>query len=144
MKPDAIQRNLIGEIIQRFENKGLRLCAIKLVQPNTETVKKQYEDLKTAPFFNDILNFFCSGPICCTVWEGRNAVSIARKLIGKTHPEDAEPGSIRGDYCCGKGRNLVHASDSLESANREINIWFKPNEILEYKKSIDSWLYPKE
>ena len=104
MKPDAIQRNLVGDIIQRFERKGLRLVAIKLVQPDKSTVKEQYHDLVKAPFFHDIMSFFCSGPVCASVWEGENAVHLARKLIGKTHPEDAEPGSIRGksykQYLC--------------------------------------------
>lgn len=143
IKPDAVQRNLIGEIINRFEQKGLKLCAIKIVIPDPSIVKKQYASLQNASFFSDILEFFTSGPIIAMVWEGENIITVARRLVGKTHPEDAEPGSIRGDFCSGKGRNLVHASDSIDSADREIAIWFRKDELIQYSKSIDQWVYPR-
>lgn len=143
IKPDAVQRDLIGEVISRFEKKGLKLCAIKLVIPDSDIVKKQYASLQNASFFGDILDFFTSGPIVAMVWEGENIITVARRLIGKTHPEDAEPGSIRGDYCSGKGRNLVHTSDSADSASREINIWFRDDELVKYTKGIDKWVFPQ-
>jgi nucleoside-diphosphate kinase len=142
IKPDGVQRNLIGEIISRFEQKGLKLRAIKLIIPDSAIVKKQYASLQNASFFNDIMDFFTSGPIVAMVWEGENIITVARRLVGKTHPEDAEPGSIRGDFCSGKGRNLVHASDSIESADKEIAIWFQEDELVKYSKSIDQWVYP--
>jgi nucleoside-diphosphate kinase len=141
IKPDGVQRCLIGEIIQRFERKGLKLCAIKMLIPKMETVTMHYSDLQHAPFFRDLVDFYCSGPVVATVWEGENAIAISRKLVGKTHPEDSEPGSIRGDYCIGKGRNLVHASDNIISAKREIGIWFQPEELIQYSKVIESSTY---
>ena len=142
IKPDGVQRNLIGEIISRFEQKGLKLRAIKLVIPDSVIVKKQYASLQNASFFSDIMEFFTSGPIVAMVWEGENIITVARRLVGKTHPEDAEPGSIRGDFCSGKGRNLVHASDSIDSADREIAIWFRDEELVKYSKSLDQWVHP--
>jgi nucleoside-diphosphate kinase len=141
LKPDSIQRNLVGKIIRRFEEKGLKLCGMKLIIPEYRKAEEQYIDLKDTPFFSELMKFYCSGPIVATVWEGHNAISISRRLIGRTHPHSAEPGSIRGDYCIGVGRNLVHASDSAGAAEKEINLWFEPQELITYSKSIDTWLY---
>ena len=140
IKPDAVQRNLIGEIIKRVEGKGLKVVALKLIRPSTEVVMEHYGEHKNQYFYQDLTGFFLSGPIVALVLEGCDAIRIVRKLVGKTQPEDAEPGTIRGDYCLGKGRNLVHASDSAESANREIGLWFDPSEIVDYSKTIDQWV----
>jgi nucleoside-diphosphate kinase len=140
IKPDAVQRNLIGEIIKRVEGKGLKVVALKLIRPSTDVVMEHYGEHKDQYFYQDLTGFFLSGPIVALVLEGCDAIRIVRKLVGKTQPEDAEPGTIRGDYCLGKGRNLVHASDSAESAAREIGLWFAPSEIIEYSKTIDQWV----
>lgn len=140
IKPDAVQRNLIGEIIKRVEGKGLKVVALKLIRPSADVVMEHYGEHKDQYFFQDLTGFFLSGPIVALVLEGCNAIRVVRKLVGKTQPEDAEPGTIRGDYCLGKGRNLVHASDSAESAIREIGLWFAPDEIIEYSKTIDQWV----
>jgi nucleoside-diphosphate kinase len=140
IKPDAVQRNLIGEIIKRVEQKGLTVVALKLIRPSVELVSEHYGEHKEQYFFQDLVSFFLSGPIVAMVLEGCNAIEIVRKLIGKTQPEDAEAGTIRGDYCFGKGRNLVHASDSIENAAREIGLWFSEGEIVSYSKTIDQWV----
>lgn len=140
IKPDAVQRNLIGEIIKRVEQKGLTVVALKLLRPSLELVSEHYGEHKEQYFFQDLVSFFLSGPIVAMVLEGCNAIDIVRKLIGKTQPEDAEAGTIRGDYCFGKGRNLVHASDSTENAAREIGLWFSDGEIISYSKTIDQWV----
>lgn len=140
IKPDAVQRNLIGEIIKRVERKGLTVVALKLMRPSVELVSEHYGEHKEQYFYQDLVNFFLSGPIVAMVLEGCNAIDIVRKLIGKTQPEDAEAGTIRGDYCFGKGRNLVHASDSAENAAREIGLWFSEGEIVTYSKTIDQWV----
>ena len=140
IKPDAVQRNLIGEIIKRVEGKGLKVVALKLIRPSTDLVMEHYGEHRDQYFYQDLTGFFLSGPIVALVLEGCDAIRVVRKLVGKTQPEDAEPGTIRGDYCLGKGRNLVHASDSAESANREIGLWFAPSEIIEYSKTIDQWV----
>lgn len=144
LKPDTIQRNLIGEVISRLEKKGLKVVALKLIRPTREIITEHYSDHKDQPFFTDILNFFLSGPIVIMALEGCNAIHVVRKLIGKTQPEDAEAGTIRGDYCFGKGRNLVHASDTVENAKKELNLWFKDEEILDYSKVIDQWVIVKD
>jgi|Transcript_27606 nucleoside-diphosphate kinase len=144
LKPDTIQRNLMGEIISRLENKGLKVVALKLIRPTQELITEHYSDHKDQHFFKDILDFFLSGPIVIMALEGNNAIHVVRKLIGSTQPEDAEAGTIRGDYCFGKGRNLVHASDTIENAKRELHLWFKDEEILCYRKIIDQWVILKD
>ena len=141
IKPDAVHRCLIGEIIKRIEQKGLKLVAMKLLRPSEYLVREHYKDLIEKPFFVDILEFLTSGPCVAMVWEGCNAIEIIRKLVGKTHPGDAEIGTIRGDFCVGIGRNLVHSSDSSYSAEREISIWFDESDIISYSQSNFQWLY---
>ena len=140
IKPDAVQRNLIGEILKRVEQKGLKVVALKMLRPSRDLVSKHYEEHENAYYFTDMVDFFLSGPIVTMVLEGCNAIDIVRKLVGKTQPEDANPGTIRGDYCFGKGRNLVHASDSISSAKREIELWFSSDEVVPYSKTIDQWV----
>jgi nucleoside-diphosphate kinase len=131
LKPDTIERKLVGEILQRIERKGFKLLGMKLLRPSTEIVEKHYAEHKGKSFYQGLVDFFLSGPILAMVWEGDKAVELMRLLVGKTHPEDAQPGTIRGDYCYQRGMNLVHSSDSVESAQREINIWFRPEELIE-------------
>lgn len=140
IKPDAVQRNLVGEIIKRFECKGLKVIGMKMIRPQEKIIMEHYSEHKHQPFFRDLVDFFSSGPIVAMVIEGKNAIHITRKLIGKTQPEDAEPGTIRGDFCFGKGRNLVHSSDSIDNAIREINLWFQSDELIRYSKTIDGWV----
>lgn len=140
LKPDAVQRNLIGECIGRLERKGLKVVAMKMIRPSEDKVFEHYAEHHDKPFFHDLTDFFLSGPIVCLVCEGVDAIHLARMVVGKTHPAEALPGTIRGDFCSGKGRNLVHASDSLVSAAREIALWFDRSEILSYEKNIDHWV----
>lgn len=140
IKPDAVQRNLIGEILKRVEQKGLKVVALKMLRPSRDLVSQHYKEHKDAYYFTDLVDFFLSGPIVTMVLEGCNAIDIVRKVVGKTQPEDADPGTIRGDYCFGKGRNLVHASDSMSSAKREIELWFSSDELVPYSKTIDQWV----
>jgi nucleoside-diphosphate kinase len=140
IKPDAVQRNLVGDIISRFERKGLKIVGLKIMKPSAEILSRHYGEHKSQPFYPDLIGFISSGPIVAMVVEGKDSIHIARKLVGRTQPEDAEPGTIRGDYCLGKGRNLVHSSDSAETAESEISLWFQEDELLYYSKSIDHWV----
>ncbi|SRR6056297_503547 len=140
VKPDGIQRALLGEIIERFENKGLKLVGLKLLRMDEEMARKHYKEHENKEFFNNLLEFITSGPVVAMVWEADNAVYIGRKLVGPTTPNEAEPGTIRGDFCINTQFNLIHASDSIESARKEIDIFFEENEILNYEKSIRHWL----
>lgn len=125
VKPDGVQRQLIGEILSRFERKGLQLAGAKLMQVSEQMAENHYAEHKGKPFFGELVEFITSGPVFAMVWEGENVVEITRQLIGKTNPKDALPGTIRGDYGMFVGKNIIHGSDSLESAEREIDIFFK-------------------
>lgn len=129
VKPDGVSKGLIGEIISRLERKGLRLTAIKLLHPTLEQAKNHYSVHEGKSFFEHLIDFFTSGPIVAMVWEGPRAITLIRKLAGETHPEAAAPGTIRGDFAFERGKNIVHSSDSVESAEREIFVWFEPNEL---------------
>ncbi|MGI6307787.1 MAG: nucleoside-diphosphate kinase [Dethiobacteria bacterium] len=144
LKPDAVQRNLIGEIICRFEKKGLKPVALKMLEISRETAEKHYAEHKGKPFFDDLVNFITSGPVVAMIWEGKEAIQVARKMMGNTDPQEAPPGTIRGDYGLFTGNNIVHGSDSLESAAREISLFFSPEEIINYHKSTDPWIYGEE
>ncbi|MBS4021248.1 MAG: nucleoside-diphosphate kinase [Dethiobacter sp.] len=141
VKPDGVQRNLIGEIISRFENKGLQLVALKLMQIHPELASNHYGEHKGKPFYNDLIEFITSGPVVAMVWQGLNAVSVIRAMMGKTNPAEAAPGTIRGDLALFMGNNVVHGSDSNESAQREISIFFKPDELVSYTSAGDTWVY---
>jgi len=143
IKPDGIERNLIAEIISRFEKRGYKLVAIKLVQPTENFAKEHYDDLKAKPFFPGLVKYFSSGPVLAMIWEGQDVILQGRKLIGATNPAQAEPGSIRGDLCIQTGRNIIHGSDSPEAASHEINLWFKANDALSYDPSTTKWIYEK-
>jgi nucleoside-diphosphate kinase len=140
VKPDGVQRNLVGEIISRFERKGLQLVGLKLLQISPELAEKHYGEHQGKPFYGELVNFITSGPVVAMVWQGQNAISLARTMMGKTNPADAAPGTIRGDFAVFMGNNVIHGSDSPESADREINLFFNPDEITDYNKATDFWL----
>ena len=140
LKPDAVHRRLLGAITQRFEHKGLRLVAIKLVQADRTLAEKHYAVHKGKPFYDSLLQFLTSGPTVAMVWEGREAVTVARNLIGSTDGAKAPPGTIRGDYGISVQNNLIHGSDSPDNANLEIGLWFKPDELLNYALVDAAWV----
>jgi len=142
VKPDGVQRGLIGEVISRLERRGLKLVAAKLMNVSRELAEEHYAALKEKPFFPDLISFITSGPVMAMVWEGPNAISIIRKTMGATNPANAEPGTIRADFACDVSYNVVHGSDSPESAAREIKLWF--GEVGEsYGRAVDQWIYPR-
>lgn len=141
LKPDAVQRGLIGEIVSRFEKKGLKVVALKLINVTKELAHTHYAEHKEKPFFRGLVDFITSGPTLSMVIEGENAIAVVRKLVGKTNPQEAEPGTIRHDFGMVTGRNLIHASDSAGSASREISLFFKKDEIIEYRLVHEKWVY---
>ncbi|KAL4651388.1 nucleoside diphosphate kinase 3-like [Castanea sativa] len=141
IKPDGVQRGLISEIISRFERKGFKLVAVKIVIPSKDFAQKHYHDLKERPFFNGLCDFLSSGPVLAMVWEGEGVIKYGRKLIGATDPQKSEPGTIRGDLAVVVGRNIIHGSDGPETAKDEINLWFKPEELVTYTSNSEKWVY---
>ncbi|XP_068644341.1 nucleoside diphosphate kinase IV, chloroplastic/mitochondrial-like [Aristolochia californica] len=141
IKPDGVQRGLIAEIVSRFERKGYKLVAIKLVVPTNEFAQKHYHDLKERPFFSGLCDFLSSGPVLAMVWEGEGVIKYGRKLIGATDPQKSEPGTIRGDLAVVVGRNIIHGSDGPETAKDEINLWFHPEELVSYSSNAEKWIY---
>jgi len=140
VKPDGVQRGLIGEIVGRFERKGLKLVGAKLMQIPIDMAELHYAEHKGKDFYADLLAFITSSPVFAMVWEGDNAVAQARALIGKTNSLEADPGTIRSDFALHTRFNLIHGSDSIESAAREIGIFFKEDELVTYDKAIQSWI----
>ncbi|CAA0806952.1 Nucleoside diphosphate kinase II- chloroplastic [Striga hermonthica] len=140
IKPDGVQRGLVGEIISRFEKKGFKLTGLKLFQCPKELAEEHYKDLQSRPFFPKLTDYITSGPVVCMAWEGVGIVASARKLIGATNPLDANPGTIRGDLAVHTGRNVVHGSDSPENGKREIALWFKEGELCEWTPAQEPWL----
>ncbi|MDT3994465.1 nucleoside-diphosphate kinase [Mammaliicoccus sp. H-M34] len=143
IKPDAVQRNLIGEVVSRLEQKGLKLVAAKLYQANEDLAKEHYAEHVEKPFFNNLVSFITSGPVFAMVVEGNNVVEVTRTIVGETNPAKAAPGTIRGDYGIDLGRNIIHGSDSNESAEREIGLWFDKSELNNYKLNNENWVYEK-
>lgn len=141
VKPDGVQRQLIGDIVSRFERKGLQMVGAKLMTIPVELAEQHYGEHKGKPFYDNLVQFITSGPVFAMVWEGENVVELTRKMMGKTNPKDAEPGTIRGDYCMYVSKNIIHGSDSTESADREISLFFNENELVSYNKAINSWIY---
>ena len=141
LKPDAVQRGLIGKILNRFEEKGLKIVAMKMIFVEKEKAHKHYEEHKKKPFFNGLIEFITSGPVCMVGIEGESAVDVVRTMVGETDPKKSQPGSIRHDFGMHVGRNLIHASDSVESAEKEMNIFFRPEEIVEWKHNQYCWIY---
>jgi len=140
IKPDGVHRNLAGEVINRFESKGYKLVAIKVIVPSKQHAEKHYADLSSRPFFPGLVKYFSSGPVVAMVWEGKGVIAGGRKLVGATDPNAAEPGTIRGDHAISIGRNIIHGSDSPESAKAEISLWFKDEDIAEYELAEDKWI----
>ena len=141
IKPDGVQRGLIGQIISRFETKGFKLVGMKLCAPGKEKFEEHYADLSSKGFFAGLIQYAISGPVCAMVWEGDNAVLTGRKMLGATKPFDSAPGTIRGDFCIDVGRNIIHGSDSVESANKEIALWFADNELATWTNHSSTWIY---
>ena len=139
IKPDGVQRGLIGNIVSRFESKGFKLLALKLITPTRELAEKHYGVHKERPFFSGLVEFITSGPVVAMIWEGDSVIAGARKLIGSTKPSEAEAGTIRGDLASNIGRNVIHGSDANETAQFEINLWFKPSEINSWEPSDIAW-----
>ncbi|KAK9049462.1 hypothetical protein SSX86_030967 [Deinandra increscens subsp. villosa] len=140
IKPDGVQRGLVGEIIYRFEKKGFKLKGLKLFQCPKDLAEEHYKDLSSKPFFPKLISYITSGPVVCMAWEGVGVVASARKLIGATNPLQAEPGTIRGDLAVQTGRNVVHGSDSPENGKREIALWFKDEELTEWTPVQTPWV----
>lgn len=140
VKPDGVQRNVIGEIVSRFEKKGYHLAGAKLMQIPTELAEQHYGEHKERPFFGELVEFITSGPVFAMVWEGENVILTARHMMGATNPKDAAPGTIRGDFAVTVGKNIIHGSDSAESAEREIGLFFKEEELVSYEKTMNSWV----
>jgi nucleoside-diphosphate kinase len=140
IKPDGVQRGLVGEIIRRFENKGFTLVGLKFLQVSRELAEQHYDVHRDRPFFASLVEFITSSPVVAMVWEGEGVVASARKIIGATNPLTAEPGTIRGDFGINIGRNLSHGSDALETAQREIALWFKDEELVAWEPHLTPWL----
>jgi nucleoside-diphosphate kinase len=140
IKPDGVQRGLIGEIVRRFEAKGFTLVGLKFMKVSKELAEQHYDVHRERPFFPGLVEFITSGPVIAMVWEGEGVVASARKIIGATNPLTAEPGTIRGDFGINIGRNLIHGSDALETAQREISLWFKDEELVNWQPHLTPWL----
>ncbi len=141
VKPDGVQRGLVGRILQRFEDRGLKITAIKMMRIPRELAERHYEEHKGKGFYEPLLGYITSGPVVCMVLEGENAVAAVRAMMGKTNPQDAATGTIRGDFSQVTGRNIVHGSDSAESAKREIKLFFNDYEVQKYEKIDEPWLF---
>ncbi|XP_052858837.1 nucleoside diphosphate kinase [Drosophila gunungcola] len=141
VKPDGVQRGLVGKIIQRFEQKGFKLVALKHTWASKELLEKHYADLSARPFFPGLVNYMNSGPVVPMVWEGLNVVKTGRQMLGATNPADSLPGTIRGDFCIQVGRNIIHGSDAVESAEKEIALWFNEKELVTWTPAANDWIY---
>ncbi len=141
IKPDGVQRSLVGEVVKRLETKGFTLVGLKMMAVSRELAEKHYDVHKEKAFFKGLVDFITSSPVVATVWEGEGVVASARKIIGVTNPLSAEPGTIRGDYGISIGRNLIHGSDAVETARDEIALWFKDEELVSWEPATKTWLY---
>lgn len=141
IKPDAIQQGLAGEIISRLEKKGLKIVAMKMLHMDKNLAQRHYAIHKGKAFFDDLVNFITSSPVIAIVFQGKNAVEIIRQMMGETDPAKAHSGTIRGDFGIDIGHNLVHGSDSLENASKEIDLFFSAEEIFNYNRELDTWIY---
>jgi len=140
VKPDGVQRGLVGDIIGRFEKRGFKLIALKLVHSTREHLEQHYEDLKEKPFFPGLIKYMVSGPVVAMVWEGLDAVKTGRSMLGATNPLASNPGTIRGDYALAVGRNICHGSDCVENAEKEIKLWF-PEGTVQYSHDLAHWIF---
>ncbi|MBC2267878.1 nucleoside-diphosphate kinase [Listeria sp. FSL L7-0083] len=140
VKPDGVERGLIGEILAKIEKKGIKLVAGKLMQIDRKLAEQHYAEHIGKPFFEDLIGFITSGPVFAMVLEGDDVIKTARQMMGKTNPLEADSGTIRAEYAIHTNRNVIHGSDSPESAKREIQLFFEPHEILSYEKVVDAWI----
>jgi nucleoside-diphosphate kinase len=143
LKPDAVQRKITGQIISRFENKGLTLIAMKMIHISEELANKHYDIHKGKPFYESLIKFITSSPVIATVWEGENAIKTIRNIVGATNPQDATPGSIRGDFALSMTFNMIHASDAPDTAEKEISLFFDESELIEYSSTVSKWIIPE-
>ncbi len=141
IKPDGVQRRLVGKIIERFEQAGLKIVAMKFMAVPMELAEKHYEVHKGKPFYEGLIKYITSGPVVAMVMEGENVIERVRTLVGATDPQKAAPGTIRGDFCQHIGRNAIHASDGKETAEKEIALWFGDDEIVDYNMDDEKWVY---
>lgn len=141
IKPDGVQRNLVGTIVERLENKGFKIAGAKLMHVSEELAKTHYQEHADKPFFGELVDFITSGPVFAMVLEGENVIDTARLVVGSTNPQQAAPGTIRGDFGLTVGKNIIHGSDSKESAEREISLFFNDSEVLDYNLSNTDWIY---
>src|SRR5512144_2697542 len=143
VKPDGVQRGLIGEVISRLERRGLRLVAAKFMQVSRELAERHYAVHKGKQFYDGLISYITSAPVMAMVWEGPNAVSAVRQTMGTTRPTEAAPGTLRHDFALEVGRNLTHASDEPANAEKEVALWFKPDELVEWTRDVDRWIFEK-
>jgi len=141
VKPDGVQRRLVGEVISCFERRGLKIVGLKMLWITPELAAKHYAEHREKPFFQGLVNFITSGPVVAMVLEGQNAISVVREMMGATDPQKAQPGTIRGTYGIDVGRNIVHGSDSASSAQREISLFFQEEELFDYSLDLEKWIY---
>lgn len=139
LKPGVLNRRLVGEVISRLEKKGLKLVGLKLMNISPELASKHYAEHKGKPFYDPLVDYITSGPVVAMVWQGDDSVALVRKMAGSTKPEDAQPGTIRGDFCIHTTNNIIHASDSDENAAREISLFFEDNELIDWEDQAAKW-----
>ena len=140
IKPDGVQRGLIGPIVERFERRGLKLVGMKFMQMSRELAERHYAIHQGKPFYDSLVNYITSGPIVAMAWEGKEAIAVARSTVGATNPVAAAPGTIRGDFGVEIGRNLVHGSDSPENGEQEVALFFNPAELVEWSRDVEGWI----
>jgi nucleoside-diphosphate kinase len=143
VKPDGVQRGLIGEVISRLERRGLRLVAAKFMNVRRQLAETHYAIHKGKPFYDGLISYITSAPVMAMVWEGPNAVAAVRQTMGATRPTEAAPGTIRHDFALEVGRNLTHASDEPSNAEKEVALWFKKEELVDWKREVDKWIFEK-
>ncbi len=144
VKPDGVQRGLIGEVIGRLERRGLRLVGMKFMQIDRDLAERHYGEHKGKGFYEGLVGYISSGPVVAMVWEGVNTIQIVRDMMGKTRPQESAPGTIRGDFAIEVGRNIVHGSDGPDSARREIDLFFSSEELVEWGRTIDPWVFENQ
>ena len=140
VKPDGVQRGLVGTVIKRFEDKGLQIAGLKLMHVTEDLAREHYKEHVGKPFFDGLLNFITSSPVAAIAVDGEGAIAIVRNMMGETNPAKAAPGTIRGDFGVDFGLNIVHGSDGLESAERELALFFDRNELIDYERAIQAWI----
>jgi len=141
VKPDGVQRGLVGEVISRLERRGLRLVGAKFMSVSQGLAEIHYAIHKGKPFYNGLIRYITSAPVMAMVWEGPNAISAVRQTMGATRPTEAAPGSLRHDFALEVGRNLTHASDTVENGEDEVVLWFQPSELVSWERSLDPWIF---